>query len=193
MEHGRGMAALIKYLVNNYGEDILLRIYDKLKIGTDSPLDCIITNINKSINEWLPDFYKEYISGNIYKIDNLKFATENQGVFNISSKNDKTINFGENSYISASAKLYLVNLNFELTSTEIGIGSRVELFTDRKTPDASIIVFGNKGENLEFLDKVNSPDSLKVKKDLMTLKKEGFNNLVVVIVNCKRGTSIFGG
>ena len=192
MEHGRGMAALIKYLVNNYGEGILLKIYDKLKIGTDSPLDCIITNINKSINEWLPDFYKEYISGNIYKIDNLKFATENQGVFNISSKNDKTINFGENSYISASAKLYLVNLNFELTSTEIGIGSRVELFTDRKTPDASIIVFGNKGENLEFLDKVNTPDSLKVKKDLMTLKKEGYNNLVVAVVNCKRGTSIFG-
>ena len=55
MDHGRGMAALIKFLVNNYGEDILLKIYDKLKLGIESPDNCIIGSINKPLKEWLAE------------------------------------------------------------------------------------------------------------------------------------------
>ena len=77
--HGIGMSALIKYLTNVNGNSIVGKFFNGLKSNPNA-LEVILDTLNYSYNSsestWWPNFFKEYLQGNIYSVPSEEFLKE---------------------------------------------------------------------------------------------------------------------
>ena len=119
-KHGYGLAGLIKHLINEYGSNILFKYYAKIATKK-SAIESFLESIKESKtleggnqvgeNVWLPEFYKQYVSSNIYSVPGEIFLN------NISETiefNDGDITkYADKTYNDLSAKLFKININSE--------------------------------------------------------------------------------
>ncbi|NLU37272.1 MAG: hypothetical protein GXX78_00115 [Bacteroidales bacterium] len=70
--YGYGMAAMIKYIVKRYGNNSVLKIYQKVLSGeAKDPVDAITRALPESFGELYPDFLNEYFQRKIYSDFNI--------------------------------------------------------------------------------------------------------------------------
>ena len=108
--HGFGFSPVVKYLVANYREDVISRIYDRWEKGT-KPVEALLNSVADPPRFWWPDFLKAYLGGSIYGVSPYTFLENVQGTATIRSAKDTLFIF-EPSCPDLSARLYFVNLNF---------------------------------------------------------------------------------
>jgi hypothetical protein len=173
-DHGYGMSAVIKYLVDQYGNSVLTKVYDRLR-EKENCITAIINSVKDSTKTWWPDFFKEYVGGRIYGVKGNLFAESKLGEFNINSKSD-TLKIFTGSYRDLSAKIYRINLNYPDIDSSAQI--RFQLNTGISSEYVTVMVFGLKGDSLEYFDQ---GDDLTV-KNAKDLTSQGYD-LVAVVVN----------
>lgn len=115
--HGYGMASLIKYVVGEHGEDILVKIYDKIKTGY-LPMDAIQSPIETPLVLWWADYLKDYTINKIYPNVNvanyIRDAYENSTTYKIEELADGTKNFNDN-FPDLSTRFYYLDLNYTVS------------------------------------------------------------------------------
>lgn len=70
-KHGCGMAGMIKYLVGQYGESLILNIYNDISNTDCHPVTALLRNISDPVSTWWPAFMRSYLAGDIYQYDPL--------------------------------------------------------------------------------------------------------------------------
>ncbi|MEJ2614932.1 MAG: hypothetical protein P8Z35_08240 [Ignavibacteriaceae bacterium] len=110
--HGIGMSALIKHLTKTYGNNIVGKFFNGLKTNPNA-LEVILDTLNYVYNTpesiWWPNFFKEYISGNIYNVQGDKFL--NNITKTIEFNDGDTLKHIDETYKDLSAKLFRININ----------------------------------------------------------------------------------
>ena len=148
IKKGAGMSALIKYITkfSDLGNNLISEVYSKLE-DKEYPVQAIQSTMKRPISFWLPEFFKEYIRGNIYQISPAIFLK------NIT----KTITFNKedtlkkiNDEISQlSAKRYLINFNTEEIKDRT---LNFHITSEGKELDAyNVLVWGISNNILTFL------------------------------------------
>lgn len=117
--HGYGMSAVIKYLVNRYGEDIIKTIYERILaegstqlLGeTLSPV-LALSQVTENPAEWLTDFFREYLLNKVYFVNQkdwvVGFLADD---YQIKSDEDN-LKVYTHSYPDLSARLYNIQLMY---------------------------------------------------------------------------------
>ncbi len=108
--HGYGMSVFIKYLVKEYGEGILVSIYQNIGKGYH-PVQAINASIGHQLVLRWESFLREYVLGNIYNVDPSIFTSNRSGLFRIQSDSDTLETFTA-SYPDLSAKLFMIRLDY---------------------------------------------------------------------------------
>ncbi len=178
LDHGSGMAAMIKSLGINYRESVLLRIYDGIKAQMH-PVEAIMNSVEEAAFEWWPNFFKEYIDGKLYGIPFFTFPTYEFTVdtFDVKSKSDTAASFSAN-YPDLSAEAFVVVLNYEDIDT---VKFKVTSSTI-DTEDIMLLVFAANNDTLaqHFLSEANQEVIIA---DVSQLIQDGYYELVPVVVN----------
>ncbi|MCP4581682.1 MAG: hypothetical protein GY839_08665 [candidate division Zixibacteria bacterium] len=171
VNHGFGMTSMIEYLTQNYHESVLKRIYDGIETGGHSPVEAVMQSIEEPVEVWWPDFFKEYLSGNLYNVAAETFMGEASGTFNIRGENDTLTTF-TGSYPELSAKIYIVNLNY----ADIDTSAKLMFTVDGDSSTA--MAFGWKDGALEYFAHAET----LVVSNLRDLIDNGYDHIVVVPV-----------
>ncbi|MCK4385577.1 MAG: hypothetical protein KAW52_04860 [candidate division Zixibacteria bacterium] len=172
-----GMAALIKYWVDHYGDNVLVKILGAWADSRVHSIDAVLDNIDDPEYVWWPDFFYEYVSGNIYGVKGDVFSGNPTGRFDINSAAD-TLKVFTGSYLDLSAKLYRINLNYAHIDTNAQI--RFDLSATGANLDyVTITVFSVKDGYLQYL--THSTPELTI-KGIKALTQNG-NDLLVAVIN----------
>jgi len=112
--HGIGMSALLKYLTQDYGNDIVRKFFNGLKKNHNA-LEVILDTLNNRYNIsesiWWPSFFKEFIQGNIYNVPSEEFLTNISET--IEFNDGDTLKYIDETYNDLSAKLFKIKINSE--------------------------------------------------------------------------------
>lgn len=114
--HGVGMSSFIEFLIKNYDQDknLLMNIFEEIiKNKNDIPADYLIKTISVPEQIWWPEFFKAYITSNVFDIscnDFLKIIPDDGNhVFKIESPTD-TLQYFDQTYDDLSAKLFRIDV-----------------------------------------------------------------------------------
>ncbi|MGE5797713.1 MAG: hypothetical protein ACM34N_13085 [Ignavibacteria bacterium] len=105
-----GRAPIIKYLVNKYGEEIIIKIFNDIKNGKH-PVEAVCQHHPK---DWWEDFLKELILGNVYAHipgDTWVLPGGRSDRFQVNSGSDTSHIFAQ-LYKDLSAKISYIQLSF---------------------------------------------------------------------------------
>lgn len=185
--HGRGMSALIKYLADKqiFGLQGPAAVYEKIRTGID-PAEALITSVNSLIANWLPDFFHEYVNGNIYNVDPDFFLDPDNicRTWDVTGAEDTVMVFTSSDvehYDNLSAKLFMINVEYD------GFTDTDNLLIDAEGRAADngigVIVFGVKDGSLEFLGKTKNGSADVELQDLKDYYDKGWQQFLVVVVN----------
>jgi len=184
--HGYGMPGVIKYLVDHYGDTILVRMYEKI-YQQKNPAETVISSIPDPLNVWWPRFFREYVGGNIYGLGGDVFTSAQNvtGVFDINTQSDTLRTLAE-SYPDLSARLYRINLNYTSINSSAQIRFRVS--SPNANPDyMKAVVFKLKSNSLQYVDNGAEVTISKVRE-----LTDGDYDLMVVVVNSRHEISFTG-
>ncbi|MCW8848775.1 MAG: T9SS type A sorting domain-containing protein [Melioribacteraceae bacterium] len=156
-KHGYGLASLIKFLMNKYGTNLLFDFYqniytDKLPsseafLKAIEERNTLANNRKVSENIWLPEFFKEYISGNIYNLPGEEFLTSVSET--IEFNDGDTLKYVDETYNDLSAKLFKIKINSEEIKTKT-INFKIDS-SGINIDYVKTLVFGVSNNNLTFL------------------------------------------
>ena len=186
--HGIGMSSVIKYLVDSphFEKTSIGKMYKYIYENTDvNTTTVLLNNIDAPVTDWLPDFFKEYVSGNIYSQPIDKFLSNANDSWDINSVEDtlkefKSSNFLIRKYQDLSAKMFKINLNYEPLDTT----SRMLFSMSWAGADLdglSMVMFGIKGGEQEYLGTADAQD-FEI-PNLKSYYKDGMKQFLVVLVN----------
>lgn len=173
--HGFGMSAVIKYLVDQYGQDFLIKIYKEMD-PKKNPVGQIINGIISDPEYvWWPGFFKDYVSGKIYGVKSNVFLDNKSGVFDITSESD-TLKTFSGSYPDLSAKIYIIALDYPDIDSSAKI--RFQLSATDVHPDyMTVLVFGLKNDSLQYFGQGGD----LVVEQVRELTDQGWDLLAVVV------------
>jgi hypothetical protein len=140
LEHGWGLTPLVKYLVVNYRESVIYRIYEELKKFVP-PAVAIENSVADPPSVWWPDFLREYLIGEIYGVTAQTFLSAVKGSFTVSTGRDTLATFPNNLH-GLSANLFLVNLDFADISPDAELQFTVKPVLPEHRADMQVMVFG---------------------------------------------------
>jgi hypothetical protein len=167
-KHGYGMSAMIKYLVDNFGQEIIVQIYEKIS-GGSKIIDAIESATDDPVN-WYEKFLRQYVLGNIYNVQMASWLGEKSGEFKIETEGDTVKNFS-GSYPDLSAKLYQIQLNYS------NIDSSAKLNFNASGGTNEVTVFKYRSGLIQYVD--NYIEKLTV-PDVRKMKDEGWHLLALV-------------
>lgn len=190
--HGAGMASVLKYLAEDprFGKQGISNTYNNLPVYRNT-IEALLQTVNGQLIDWHPDFFKKYLTGEVYDLPKDYFINNTQHEWTISSDVDtekvySSNNFLVGNYLDLSAKLFKINLNYpNLTETHDmllsmkGIGSELGL---------SLLVFGIKNGNTVFLGS-SYAQNFEL-KNLYGFYSDNMRQFLVVLVN-SNGVSPF--
>ncbi len=103
-----GRTPIIKYLVERYDKNIIVKMFDDIKIGIH-PVDAVCQT---DPDGWWVDFLKEFILGNVYpnSAEEWIASSVRSGDFQINSNTDVLKTF-TNQYRDLSGRLYFIRFN----------------------------------------------------------------------------------
>jgi hypothetical protein len=175
--HGYGMAAVIKYLTQQDGDSLVLKIYNRVK-QLEHPAMALIKSVKNPPEVWWPDFFREYVSGNIYSQKPADFWYTMRNQWTIKKDTDTLLTRPNQEYHDLSAKLWRINLQYPNMPRSARLRCAVT-GTDLR-PVILVFKYTNAGD-LVPLD--YDADSVIV-PGLRTLKDEG-SHLLIVPINSK--------
>jgi len=106
--NGVGLSPVMKYLSDKYGKSTIPNIYEQLNTS-NRIIRLLLDQVPDPASAWLPDFYKEYVSGHIYNVGADIFLNAVTDTFNIPSDKSISTTFSSSMW-NLSAKLYRVNI-----------------------------------------------------------------------------------
>ncbi|MBD3396754.1 MAG: hypothetical protein GF418_14115, partial [Chitinivibrionales bacterium] len=107
--HGYGMSAMLKYILQRYGYLRLIHMYGEMDGGEQATEAFLSGSADPS--EWLNDFYREYVLGNVFQTDPGYFAKCPAESFVVGAADDTVKTFGH--YIGDyGAMRYTVELDY---------------------------------------------------------------------------------
>jgi len=193
--HGIGMAPVIKYLVQSEGFGLsgIGRMYqNKSERDLSMPPQILLLALYSHSTYWWPDFFIEYILGNIYPVpidyflDYAEAWTVNDITDTLAVFNSDDGLFGCRDLSANMYQIYLNHNNFEETDNM--------LFSLENTGGSeylSIVMFGINGDKVEYLNTADAQDF-----EIPNLKRyydNGTKQFLAVVVNSKYNTSNYLG
>ena len=186
--HGFGMSALMKYLLENYSENLNLiaKIYLELLKTTDTkghPIDAILKSVEAPENDWWPGFIKDYLIGNIWDIpaekfiEKIKFSDEVHFI-----DETDTVKYLERSYPDLSAQLFKINLATYLSVNVLDDSDKLnfKLGPGHLNLDyVTVLLFGYKDGKLTYLNEGNDINL----ENLKSMIDNGYTTLIAAVVN----------
>jgi hypothetical protein len=180
-EQGIGMSSVIKYLTNDerYGKSGIGKTFDGVS-QTNLTTSSLINTVDAFIFEWWPDFFKEYVSGNIYDVPFGYFLDHKSQSWNITTIED-TLRLFTGTYNDLSAKMFSINLNYDglKESNKMFFSMDAQGNSDR----LALIIFGVKNGEPEYLGTADAQEF-----EIPNLKSywdDGMKQFLAVLVNSK--------
>ncbi len=184
--HGIGMSSVIEYLTKDerYGKAGIGKTYTSISNNILIPA-ALLQNVDALIADWWPDFFKEYVGGQIYDRQISYFLKKNHAEWNIESIEDTLKVFRSSEaniglYPDLSAKIFKINLEhnkFEETDNML-----FSMDAPGGLPGLALVVFGvNKNGEAEYLGTAHAQDF-----EIPNLKSYSadMKQFIVVLVNC---------
>ncbi len=170
INHGYGLSAMIKFLVNKYPATKLVNFYDQIA-NNKHPVEAVIIS-TADTKEWLEKFYREYILGNIYD-RNMEFWLEKaHSTYTINAGN-KTRTLAHN-YPDISGRIYKIEINH----SDFGENKSLEFSVDGGEL-SHLTLFKYNTNNLKYIaDNTNSLISPKI-----SVLKNDNSNLLALVTN----------
>ncbi len=171
--YGRG--PIIKYLVNRYGEGIIIKIFNDIKNGKH-PVEAVCQYDPKG---WWEDFLKELILGNVYtRIPNDTWITTGgpSDRFNVSSSSD-TLHTFTRAYKDLSAKISYIQLSFPDVNSD---AKAVFKISGAENRFLLLFKYYRSTQNIEFL---GSNKNEIVVSDIKTMTQNKQNFIAVACNN----------
>ncbi len=187
--HGYGMSSLIKYMVDDsrFGKTGIAKTYQDIGKGVD-PTAALIKNMDAMVADWWPDFFKQYVNGDIYNRSIDDFLNNTTLEWNINNDNDMLKVFSSDDaevglYPDLSAKLFKINLNH--SAFESNHNMLFSMTGPANADGLSLVVFGIKDGKATYMGTAFAQDF-----EIPNLKEYYDNNMrqfLVVLTNI--GTS----
>lgn len=186
LEHGIGMAPLIKYLVDdersgkNAIKKLCLDIWENKKSN-----DALLRVIDAPTKDWWPDFIKKHINGEIYDRSIEYFLNNTSNVWEINNEQDLEYNFNSSDpnigfYPDLSAKLFKVKLNFSEFDNSQKLLLNMSSLNNNE--GLSLIIFSiDKDNNAKYIG--TSREAGVEIADLKGYYDLGVNHFLVVLAN----------
>jgi len=177
--HGYGMSAFIKYLVENFGESIVLSIYENISQEQHPhPVQAIEQSLQSlpiptTLSAEWELFLREYVTGAIYNMNSTQFVVQRSGTLQFRSDADKEASFTK-SYPDLSARLFLVKLD----DPDIMPAKAIKLTIDQDQCEITLFKFRLTDEFAQFLS--YSFTKQLTQKGLRALTDDGYDLLVMV-------------
>ncbi len=180
--HFIGLSSILKYLTEDeelFGMKGLKKMHSNTNEDTD-PIVALLKTINGNVVDWLPDFYKKYLAGEIYELPQNSFINNADYDWNINSVNDTSKLFDPSApYRDLSAKLFKINLNYSPIDESYDMTLSM---SGTNTLDAlSLVVFGIQNDETIYLETAHAQDFV-----IPNLKEYYDNNMrqfLIVLVN----------
>lgn len=182
-KHSSGISSIIKYLVDDeiFGYEGIVKTCIDIGNGTNA-ISSLINNVNGTIGEWYPEYYKKYLLRELYIIPSTYFSNYAHYEWNINSKNDTLSKFlaeETDYYPDISARLFRINLNYpEIDATQ---NMLFKMDAPNSLNGLSLVVFGVKDQNIIFLGTANSQDFLI--PNLRAYYEDDIQQFLVALVN----------
>lgn len=177
--HGYGESALIKYLVSENSERILVQIYERIIKG-DDPVTAVLA-IAKNQSEWWEPFLRKYLLGEIYATQLSVFTGNRSGFFPVKTSAD-TLRTFSGKYPDLSGQFYTVALN----NPNLDESARIECTAIGGMNEITLFKF--KSGTIQYL--ASAPDAISV-TGMKKLNDEGWN-LLVMVSNSRAATPFTG-
>jgi hypothetical protein len=181
--HSIGLASILKYLADNeelFGMKGLKKMHSNISKDVDA-IVALLKTIDGNVVDWMPDFTRKYLMGEIYNLPQSNFIDNVPLEWNVNSKTDTLKNFDyfpANYYQDISAKLFKINLNHQPEDDTYNM-----LFDMRGNTEfgLSLVVFGIENNELTYLETAHAQDFI-----ISNLKEYYDNNIrqfLAVLVN----------
>lgn len=169
--HGYGMSALVKYLVDSRGTDILPLIYSHLQ--PEVPATRAVELAAGDISGWWSDFLKAYVLAEIYPLPPSDVSALRKGTFTIRGAQDSHWSATQ-TYPDHSGRVFVV----ALADQDLPDGANLDLALGGD--HSRLLVFTYSSTQMAFL--AEGAGSLNV-PGLRSIKDAGRNILVVAVQN----------
>ncbi len=189
-DHGRGMSAMIKYLVDDdsrYGEYGLRDTYEAIWAGSGA-MAALLNTVNALVADWWPDFFRAYVGGGVYNVDAAIFTQYGNlsGYWNVDDEDDTLKVFssgheGVGPYPDLSAKLFLIDLNY--TAMDAASSMVLTVSGEVGNEPVTMVVFGVKDGPLEYWGHTTVQSEFFEIPGLRGYIDDGWRQLLVVVVN----------
>jgi hypothetical protein len=151
-DHGIGMSVTIKYLkefqnmqysaIGNY-----FRTFNFMQL------------VEAPIIEWWPDFFKKYLTNELFKLPDDYFITIANAEWNINTEADTLKKFASaeiGKYQDLSAKMFKINFNYtDLDETQ---NLKFKMIGPDNSKDLSLLLFSTNNNKLEFIETTQSAE-----------------------------------
>lgn len=185
--HSVGMSALFKYLfdTSKIQKHQVGEIYELIKGGVNTT-QALINTINGSKHDWWTDFFRSYLTGEIYNVNSNIFIMNPDGEWNIENDNDVLKEFGPGDpeigqYADLSAKKFMINLNHPNIDESKKLVVSIE--GDDGSEGLSTIVFSYNNSKLEYLGQ-SSSGVIEI-SNLKSFYDSGITQFLLVTVNSR--------
>ena len=145
--------ALVEYLTNysEKGENIIFDIYNNIlasEVSENPSVDGVIKALNNTENIWWPNFFKEFIQGNIYNVTGEEFL---KNITKTIDFNDgDTLKYIDEIYNDLSAKLFRIDINSSDTKDSKSLNFKLGP-SSLNLDYVKTLVFGISDNKLTFL------------------------------------------
>jgi hypothetical protein len=176
---------VIKYLVDGPGPDAgsLVAMYERILDGVE-PVDALIQASSELPSAWWPDFFIDYVGGEIYSVGPGVFLPAVSQSWEITDEEDRERIFsshepGVASYPDLSAKLFKIEL--ESPELDENLGLRFRTIPEGISPSCmKVIVFGYGGGHLAYL---GHDTDLTLTDGVRALMNQSYTDLIAVVTN----------
>lgn len=160
---GYGMSGAIKYIVNNYGgESMIKKIWGYIYVGDDAA-EAILNAMNIQYQDWYGNMIIDYSQGKIYSdvISNILVAG-NTSIFHARSMADSVTTFTA-SYLPLASKIYVLDIQASAVNDQTGLSITANMNGYQK-----ISLYRYKlGSSVEFLGQSAESVSVPGLKDMI--------------------------
>ncbi|MFC1572238.1 hypothetical protein ACFL6M_01440 [Candidatus Eisenbacteria bacterium] len=185
--HGSGMSLLIKYLVGEYGESLLLNTYNDMRAQSRHPVASLLASINDPVSVWWPDFLRVRFLEEIYNFSEfLLFDACEQVIYALGScwriDSGNTRHSETRGYPELSAHAYWIDLTH---SGDLDHKAGLRLAVDSPGAaggDVSMQIFGYKGNMNESVRLEHATDEFLI-TNLLNFRANGYTRLRVLVFN----------
>lgn len=172
--HGWGMSPVVWYLTDRFGEQILVSIYQDISAGKH-PVEAIIDAIDVYPNQWWPEFFRRYVSGEIYGVGSDLF-TRSDNIMDTFNTRTTTSETFPAYYRDLSVQIYRVALDTTGMARDAKLRFKLS-HPGIAADDLKVILFKLRSGTLEYF---TQGEGLLI-PNVKDLASQGYDLLVVAV------------